>query len=101
MRPALFLLIGLAGSSAFASTTTSSLFGEVFDVATHKPVADAIVVATSPNLQGEQTELSDKEGRYRLSNLPPGDYTIIVTAPTYKSFELSGIALLVGREVRV
>ncbi len=92
----------LSASSAFAATqTTGDLFGEVIDAATHKPVADAIVVANSPSLQGEQTAISDERGRYRIDSIPPGTYTITVTAPSYKNFEQPDINLLVGREVKV
>jgi hypothetical protein len=39
-------------------------------------IAEAVVVATSPALQGERTAVSDVNGVYLLPSLPPGTYTI-------------------------
>jgi len=107
LRSKLVTILVLYGSLfgptlAFAADTASGdIFGEVIDASNSKPVADAIVVVESPSLQGEQTAISDDKGRYRISTLPPGVYTVHVTAPTFKNFELGGITLLVGRDIKV
>lgn len=97
----LFTLICCPTQLFAQSATTANIFGEVVDVATKKPVDGAIIVVTSPALQGEQTAVSDAKGKYRIDFLPPGIYTVNVTAPTYKSFDLTNVQLLVGRNVKI
>ncbi|AKU96979.1 Oar protein [Labilithrix luteola] len=84
-----------------AQSQTADLFGEVVDASSGKAVASAIVVATSPTLQGEQTAITGKDGRYRISNVPPGTYAVTVTAPSYKHYTESDISILVGRSVKL
>jgi hypothetical protein len=101
LRSFVAALVLLAPSMALAAGNSANLFGEVIDASSGQPLSDAIIVVTSPSMQGEQTAISDEKGRYRVDALPPGTYTVSVTAPTFKQFEVSNITLLVGREVRV
>src|SRR5262245_49390603 len=95
-------LVAGAASQAHAAALTTTVFGQVVDIVNKgAPVADAIIIVTSPALQGEQTALSDDKGHYRIDQLPPGDYTIKVNAPGFKEYEVSNVKLLVGREVKV
>ena len=71
----LCLVAALFGSEALAQTT-SVITGTVIDAATKKPVADVVVTATSPSLQGEQMVVTDASGHYRIPQLPPGIYTL-------------------------
>ncbi|HET6921823.1 MAG TPA: hypothetical protein VFI16_01625, partial [Anaeromyxobacteraceae bacterium] len=50
--------IALAFWGVASAQTTGTIVGVVTDAATGKPVAGALVVATSPNLQGEQTGMT-------------------------------------------
>ena len=99
---AVLAFLMLSHSVGFAATqTTGDIFGEVRDAATKAAVADAIVVITSPSMQGEQTAITDERGRYRVDSIPPGTYSVQVTAPSYKPFEQAEVILNVGREVKV
>ncbi|HUH01820.1 MAG TPA: carboxypeptidase regulatory-like domain-containing protein [Kofleriaceae bacterium] len=40
------------------------------------PLPGVTVVATSPALQGSQAEITDSNGRYMITNLPPGTYLL-------------------------
>jgi hypothetical protein len=42
------------------------------------PCVGATVVATSPALEGEQVVITDEEGLYKITGLPPGPYALIV-----------------------
>jgi hypothetical protein len=57
--------------------TTGSIRGTVETGQTGLPGAS--VEAKSPNLQGTRTSVSDAEGRFNLTPLPPGSYTITTT----------------------
>ncbi len=58
------------------------------------------VLATGPALSEPRLEVTDLDGRYRLSGLPPGAYTITITLPGFSSFR-TGIAIDAGVEQTV
>ena len=61
------MLLGLLPASvALAQINTSVLVGNVVDASTKTPVADVVVTATSPSLQGEQVVVTDATGLYRV-----------------------------------
>ncbi|WP_164017480.1 TonB-dependent receptor [Pyxidicoccus trucidator] len=90
----------LWSAGAFAQRT-SVITGTVSNAADQKPLADAVVTATSPQLQGEQTVVSDASGQYRLPQLPSGTYTVRVERDGYEPFVRSDIVLRLDRTVRV
>src|SRR5947209_16653443 len=74
-----FLL--LAATSIFAQGLTGTLSGVVQQGDTALP--GVTVTATSPNMQGERTALTNDAGGYVFGALPPGDYKV--------RFELAGM----------
>ncbi len=64
-------------SSGAAAQTTGSIRGTVETQGT--PLPGAEVEARSPNLQGSRTSTTDAEGRFNLTLLPPGTYTVTAT----------------------
>ncbi|MGE5278733.1 MAG: TonB-dependent receptor [Acidobacteriota bacterium] len=70
-----FVLLLLA--SATAAQTTGSIRGTVETQGT--PVPGVAVEAKSPSLQGSRTSTTDAEGRFNLTLLPPGTYTVSAT----------------------
>jgi hypothetical protein len=105
MRKKLLRLVRIAplallfASAAFAQTT-GTLIGVVTDASTGKPVAGAVIVARSPNLQGEQTAVTDANGSYRISLLPPGEYTLAVQLEGYKPAERSDLTIRMDKTIR-
>jgi len=62
------------------------------------------VLATGPALSEPRLEVTDLDGRYRLSELPPGAYTITITLPGFSSFRTgvdveAGVAQTVDAEI--
>jgi uncharacterized repeat protein (TIGR01451 family) len=47
------------------------------------PLASAIVTLTNKNFSVPLVQRTGTDGRYAFTNLPPGDYTITVTHPTF------------------
>ncbi len=90
-----------ASSPAYAQQGAAVLTGTITDTATKRPIADCVVTATSPALQGEQTVVTDKSGSYRIPNLPPGPYTLRLEGDGYKPYSRGGITLRVDSTIRV
>ncbi|MHB8875329.1 MAG: TonB-dependent receptor [Myxococcaceae bacterium] len=97
---ALVLLASLAAGAAFAQGS-SVLTGTVSDASTKKPVADVVVTATSPALQGEQLAVTDPTGQYRIAQLPPGVYTLRLEKESFRPFSRGDIQVRVDRTIRV
>ncbi len=95
------LLAGSFFGAAALAQGTAVLTGTVTDAATKQPVADVVVTATSPALQGEQIVVTDASGLYRIPNLPPGTYTIRLEKEGYKPFSRGDIPVRVDRTIRV
>ena len=80
----------------------SAITGTVVSAADKKPLLDIVVTATSPALQGEQVVVTDAQGRYRISSLPPGIYRLrFQRGSEFHAFERSDIQLRENRTIRV
>ena len=79
--PAFILFLGVAAGAA--AQTTGGIVGRVSDDGGGS-LPGVTVEATSPALQGTRTAVTDRTGSYRLTLLPPGEYTV--------SFTLEGFA---------
>jgi len=111
MKTALFqaiMAIGIIGATVTLSETDAhaqagtvgSLRGQVREKDTGAPAFGAIVIATSPALQGEQIVLADDAGLYFLTSLPPGNYTITVNYQN-ATFTRGNVVVQVGKEAVV
>ncbi len=70
-------IVAFATSAAFAQTT-GSVIGTVTDP--QGAVLPGVTVsATSPQLQGDRTAVTDSTGTFRIPSLPPGTYKVKVT----------------------
>jgi len=58
------------------STTTGAVQGVIKEEGTGESLVGVTVVASSNSLQGTQTAITDENGFYRITNLPPGEYII-------------------------
>ena len=95
-KPLVAQVILCLSLTAFASgqtSTTGTIEGFIAD-SDGAAVSGVRVTATSPNLIRTQSSITDNEGRYRLPNLPPGKYVVIVEAAM-------GFARFVKEEVEV
>jgi Carboxypeptidase regulatory-like domain/TonB dependent receptor-like, beta-barrel len=88
-------------ASAQGAGATSVLTGNVVDAATKAPVADVVVTATSPSLQGEQVVVTDATGLYRVPQLPPGTYTLRFEKETYRPYSRTAIDVSADRTLRL
>jgi hypothetical protein len=94
------LALCLMASPALAQGT-SVLLGTVTDTTSKRPIPDVLVTATSPNLQGEQTVVTDASGQYRLPQLPSGSYTLRFEKEAFKPYSREAITVRLDYSVRV
>ncbi len=97
--------IGFATWLVFASVTasfgqavtsgTGAINGRVAD-ATSAVVPGVTVTLTSPSLMGARTAVSDPDGQYRFTAVPPGDYTIVFELAGFSTVRNEGIRISVG-----
>jgi len=85
----------LSGLFLFGQETTAGLQGTVKD-ASGAVVSNAHIVVRGTTLAGDKALDSDATGYYRFANLPPGVYSLEVTAKGFKTFKRDGLTLEVG-----
>ena len=96
-----------AGAASFLlalpalAQTTGSLSGQVVDASSQAPVGDAVVIAQSPALQGEQTAVTDASGSFEITLLPAGSYTLTVQREGYQPFTQQGLKVNLDRTIKV
>lgn len=100
-RSFLAAVLLIAVGTGTVAAQSSVIIGSVISAVSKQPLADVVITATSPNLQGEQTVVTDNQGNYRIPQLPPGAYTMRFEADAYKTFTRSDIQLHPDRTIRV
>jgi virginiamycin B lyase len=91
---ALAIFAILISSPAFAATVTGTVKGP--DGA---PFQGAFVLAVNSKTKISVSVLSDKQGRYRVENLPPGDYQVRVRAVGFTADTHSGVTLTADQNI--
>jgi hypothetical protein len=96
-RQALYLLLVFAGACGFsallrAQVTSGTIFGSVQD-STGAMIPNATITATEPSKGIVRYGTASSSGTFSLPNLPPGTYTLEVTASGFEAFSKSGVIL--------
>ena len=108
-----FLIAALAGTSGVLgahlahptlaraqSTTSGAIQGVVVDAKTGEKLPGVTVIATSPATAQTQTAITDENGVYRITELPPGEYLVTFYYADI-TLERSGIYVGVNKTVSV
>ena len=90
----ILLTIALWSAAAWGQASTS-LRGTVTD-ASGSIVPGAQVVLASPESKAERTTTTGEQGEYQFLFVPPGTYTVTVTAQGFQRFQVTGVQLLVN-----
>jgi hypothetical protein len=105
-KTAAALLLSLAMVNLFSSeaagqqVAVSEVDGRVTDPS-GQAIAGATVKMTEVDKQVAHTATTDSAGRYRLPNLPAGEYQLVASAPGFKNYVQSGITLQVGNNIEI
>ena len=83
-----------------ASAQTAELAGTVTDPS-RIALADATITAINQNTRAERTAKSNHLGYYSFTFLSPGNYSVRVQTPGFKTIEQSGITLSVAELARL
>ncbi|HEV2272641.1 MAG TPA: TonB-dependent receptor [Acidobacteriaceae bacterium] len=87
-------------SSCFGQVVSAGLSGSVLD-ASGAVVPNAKVTANNTATNVAHSTVSGKNGEYVLTELPPGDYTITVEAPGFRTLVQTGVSLQINQQARV
>jgi len=93
-------LVLAVSAAAFAQTGGGSIRGYVKDEQ-GGVLPGVTVTATSPEMLGPVTAVTDADGYYRLLNLPPGTYTVTAELAGFATFRREGVLLRAGANFQV
>ena len=96
----LLLLSLLIAPTLQAQVVNATLTGTVKD-SSGAVIASAKVVATNTGTNLTHETVTDAQGNYRLSSLPPGQYKVQAELQGFKTSVISGITLQVAQQARV
>ncbi len=92
--------LAFAAATALGQTTTATLFGVVRD-ASGAVIPEARVTARNVSTSFERSAASDATGAYLITNLPVGQYSLLVEKDGFRRFLQEGITLTVNENARV
>src|SRR5215471_16827464 len=84
-------LVAFATGNAFAQTT-GNIIGTIADQQ-GAVMPGVTVIATSPQLQGERTAVTDATGTFRIPSLPPGTYAIKATLSGFQDLTQENVTV--------
>ncbi len=91
-------LVGTQVATAQAPEVAAGFTGTVTD-STGGVIPNATVLITGPD-GTQKTATTDAQGSYTLSGLPPGNYTIVVSSPGFKTSDARTIAVTAAEPTR-
>lgn len=78
---------------------SASITGTITDP-TGATIAGAQVTVASPERGIDRSTQTNSDGEYSVPALPPGSYTLTVSAPGFKKYEAKGVILRVAQKAR-
>lgn len=95
------VVVALLSLTTFAqSTVTGGIRGSVADQQS-AVVPNATITVTNVGTNSEQTTTSDSNGTFKVSNLQPGTYNVVVTQAGFSNFTAEGVVVEVGQTTNI
>ncbi len=93
------MLAAATGAPLLAQNTTADVVGTATDV-TGAVIPNATVELTDVNTHEKRTAQSGSNGEYTFTLLKPSTYSLSVTAPGFKSFQITAFNIAAGDRAR-
>jgi hypothetical protein len=93
------VLLIVFSHAALAQSTEALISGRVADILTKRAIEGAAVTCVSEATSTARTALTDSEGLYALTPLPPGTYLVRVSIGRYQSQEVDELTLGVAESL--
>jgi len=90
------LIAGLCAISAMAQSTTTGAIGGTVTNPNKEVVPGAAIAVKNLGTNKEDTAVTDDQGRFRVVNLEPGNYSVAINAQGFAPFNVEKITVEVG-----
>src|ERR1043165_9760555 len=91
------LLLGLSAVASAQSTTTGAVGGVVTNP-NKEVVAGAAVTVKNMGTNKEDSATTDDTGRFKVANLPPGNYSVTVNSSGFSPMTQENVVVEIGRD---
>ena len=88
-------------SVAARQNTHGIITGVIKDAKTKSPITEAVITLSSDVFKGQKFAVTDSTGKYKISKLPPGNYTIIFEMEGYRKFVRDSVTLKEGMSIGI
>ena len=95
---AALIVLAMCTLSVLAQSTTTGAIGGTVANEKKEVVAGATVSVKNTATNKEDTGATDGEGRFKISNLQPGEYTVTINSTGFAPFTQNRVIVEVGRE---
>src|SRR6476659_465482 len=92
------LLLVAFSAVAFAQSTTTGAIGGVVTNPAKEVVPGAAVSVKNIGTNKEDTATTDDTGRFKVSNLQPGSYSVTVNSSGFSPMTVENVVVEIGRE---
>src|SRR5882762_1911400 len=92
------LVLAMCALSAMAQSTTTGSIGGIVTNPNKEVVNGVAVTAKNTGTNKEDTATTDDNGRFRVTNLQPGEYLVAVSASGFAPFSQEKVTVEIGRE---
>src|SRR5215470_8264722 len=98
-----FLCLFIFGLSAvaFAQSTTTGSIGGVVTNPNKEVVSGAAVTVKNIGTNKEDAATTDDSGRFKVSNLQPGNYSVTVNSSGFSPMTTDNVVVEIGRETNL
>lgn len=90
------LMFACTSAAAFAQSTVSGAIGGIIKDPQGAVVPNATVTARNAETNTEGTATTDSDGRFRIAQLQPGNYTVAANASGFSAFTQEKVVVEVG-----
>lgn len=94
-------LVAVASVVAFGQATTTGAIGGTVSDSTGAVIPGAEITVTNTGTNQSASAQTDSEGRFRIANLQPGAYNVVVKSGSFADFTANAVTVEVGRVTNI